>query len=424
MKTKFGLAALDAIQKNYKIILDRLIKGYEKITGKQPEGVDLTMIKREAYRKAEDSAKVVDMEGKTLDPSKPIIGGKQETRSLEELLEEEKRLTKKESKELMDDFGVQMEDPTKPNYVDPESEEGMDVYNKYMRKKYDEEKFGEGIKGIRPFGDNIRDAYREAGRSREDASEMIKALKSPGAKKSYEIMEEALGVRLYGNETFEELMKIKETGVHPRGEPPIKKADGGRINFMLGGPTNIIGAGLGGLEGLTPMEGVGALGAPTGLMAGDVQRPTSGYETKEGREQRDRAIQDIFDELPKDMQDMIRDQQMKDIEGQTAGIGLVSALKGLGVLGDYIINQGRTKIYNKVIDTAKKSYEQKQLKEAAERAAAARVAAMAANNRALGTGGYQSDFAQDSDFMGGGGTAAEMGSFADGGIATMFVERR
>ena len=82
----------------------------------------------------------------------------------------------------------------------------------------------------RPFGDNIRDAYREAGRSREDASEMIKALDSPGAKKSYEIMEEALGVRLYGDETFEELMKIKETGVHPRGEPPIKKADGGRIS--------------------------------------------------------------------------------------------------------------------------------------------------------------------------------------------------
>ena len=42
-------------------------------------------------------------------------------------------------------------------------------------------------------------------------------------------MEEALGVRLYGDETFEELMKIKETGVHPRGEPPIKKADGGKV---------------------------------------------------------------------------------------------------------------------------------------------------------------------------------------------------
>ena len=94
------------------------------------------------------------------------------------------------------------------------------------------------------------------------------------------------------------------------------------------------------------------------------------------------------------------------------------------MLGDYLINQGRTKIYNKVIDIAKQQSEQKQLKEAAERAAAARVAAMAANNRALGTGGYHPDFAQDTDFMSGSGTAAEMGSFADGGIATMFVERR
>jgi hypothetical protein len=49
---------------------------------------------------------------------------------------------------------------------------------------------------------------------------------------------------------------------------------------------------------------------------------------------------------------------------------------------------------------------------------------MAEINRNLNLGGYQSDFAQDTDFMSGKGTAAEMGSFADGGIATMFVERR
>ena len=342
MKTKFGLAALDAIQKNYKIILDRLIKGYENVTGKQPEGIDLTMIKREAYEKAEDSAKVVDMEGKTLDPSKPIMGGKQQ----------------------LDDFNLSKDDP-------------MGDLEKIIKGEGDT-----GLpKGPRPFGDNIRDAYKGAGRSREEASEMIEAMDSPGAKKSYEIMEEALGVRLYGDETFEELMKIKETGVHPRGEPPIKKADGGRINFRLGGPTetgglqNIIGADL-----MTP--GLGSLG---------------------GIEEED---------------------EFADIQGQTAGLCVLSALKGLGVLGDYLINQGRTKIYNKVIDIAKQQSEQKQLKEAAERAAAARVAAMAANNRALGTGGYQSDFAQDTDFMSGSGTAAEMGSFADGGIATMFVERR
>ena len=63
-------------------------------------------------------------------------------------------------------------------------------------------------------------------------------------------------------------------------------------------------------------------------------------------------------------------------------------------------------------------------KEAAEAAAAARVINMAATNKALGIGGYQSDFAQDSGFMGGRGTAAEMGSFARGGLATMFTRKR
>jgi hypothetical protein len=38
------------------------------------------------------------------------------------------------------------------------------------------------------------------------------------------------------------------------------------------------------------------------------------------------------------------------------------------------------------------------------------------DNKARGIGGYQSDFSQDRDFMGGRGTAAEMGSFAEGGI--------
>ena len=70
----------------------------------------------------------------------------------------------------------------------------------------------------------------------------------------------------------------------------------------------------------------------------------------------------------------------------------------------------------------------KKVKEAqlAREAAAAREAAqrqattsMAEQNRQRGRGGYQSDFAQDKGFMGGSGTAAEMGSFAEGGIASL-----
>ena len=50
---------------------------------------------------------------------------------------------------------------------------------------------------------------------------------------------------------------------------------------------------------------------------------------------------------------------------------------------------------------------------------------MANDNRDAGDrGGYQSSFGGDSGFMGGSGTAADMGSFRDGGVASMFTRRR
>jgi len=64
---------------------------------------------------------------------------------------------------------------------------------------------------------------------------------------------------------------------------------------------------------------------------------------------------------------------------------------------------------------AKLQAQEKAQKEMQEKA----TKAMAAQNRAEGRGGYQSDFAQDSGFMEGSGTAAEMGSFKYGGIASL-----
>ena len=58
----------------------------------------------------------------------------------------------------------------------------------------------------------------------------------------------------------------------------------------------------------------------------------------------------------------------------------------------------------------------------AQAAAQAQTRAMAAKNRSEGSGGFQSDFAQDQGFMSGKGTAAEMGSFAKGGLARMLGE--
>ena len=81
-KIQFGLKSADAIQQNFKIIFDRLVRGYKSMMGKNPEGLDLIKIRFEAAEKARDSAKVVDRGGMTLDPSKPIMGGTQEGAAL------------------------------------------------------------------------------------------------------------------------------------------------------------------------------------------------------------------------------------------------------------------------------------------------------------------------------------------------------
>ena len=141
----------------------QLTRGFRKFTGRDPDGLEKIKIKQEASQRIKDLEKVVDMEGKVIDTSKGIMGGKQIQESPE-------------------------------------------------------------------FGAKIRETY-DAAQGPGKGQEMIDALKSPGAKKSYEILEKQLGVKLYGDETFEEVMEIQRTGKHPRGEP---KAEGGRIGYKIG----------------------------------------------------------------------------------------------------------------------------------------------------------------------------------------------
>jgi hypothetical protein len=131
--------------------------------GRNPEALEKIKIQQEAIKRFKDMNKVVDMEGKSIDTSKGIMGGKQIQESPE-------------------------------------------------------------------FGKKIKETYDKA-KGPGEGKKMVDALKSPGAKKSYEIMENQLGVKLYGDETFEEILQIQKTGKHPRGEP---KADGGRIGYKDG----------------------------------------------------------------------------------------------------------------------------------------------------------------------------------------------
>ena len=397
---EFGLKEADAFQKNFKIIFDRLVRGYRSMMGKDPEGLDLLKVKMEAREKAINTTKVVNQKGLTLDPDKPIIGGTQEgieTIKIKEL--DEFNLSKDDPMGDLEkivkgegDTGLPKEGLKPFKYRSPDEFTNRKEYERYLDEVLGpaDDVFGNPVKDQRlenfdkvkaknvtprHFGDNIRDAYREAGRSREDATEMIKALDSPGAKQSYEIMEEALGVRLYGDETFEELMQIKETGVHPRGEPPLKKADGGRIGFSQGGES-IIGSDIGMIGGL--------MGAPT---------------TED-------------------------DDEFSEIAGQTAGLGVLSGLtKVFGPkIGTAIFNRGRKKtldtIADKAIDAAKKAEAERVAKEAARKAEISRIQ-QRLDRDPRGTGPGPSPGGPY-----GGGPGGLHSDYADGGLATMFVEKR
>ena len=191
MAIKFGMTVADMIR--------QLTRGFRSVAGREPDGLEKIKIQQEAVQRFKDMNKVVDMEGKPIDVSKGIMGGRQ-------------------------------------------------------------------IQDSPEFGEKVRRIYDEA-KGPGKGQEMVDALKSPGAKKSYKIMEDQLGVKLYGDETFDEILEIQRTGKHPRGEP---KAEGGRIGYKLGSidkarraflkTMGAAGAGIGALK--TGILGLGEKAAP------------------------------------------------------------------------------------------------------------------------------------------------------------------
>ena len=71
---RFGMALMEMIE--------QLTKGFVKATGRKPDNLEKLKIQQEAVQKFKDMNKVVDMQGRTLDPTKPIMGGTQEGAAL------------------------------------------------------------------------------------------------------------------------------------------------------------------------------------------------------------------------------------------------------------------------------------------------------------------------------------------------------
>ena len=273
---EFGLKEADAFKKNFKIFFDRLVRGYKSVMNREPGGLDLLKIKMEAREKALNTTKVVNQKGLTLDPDKPIIGGTQEgietIKTKLDLTDLDTRLDKiakdKQTRILKQNEEVEKRTgkPFKQGpYLDEELDENMKLFEREVDKAQGLDEFN--LSKDDPMGDfeKIVKGEGETGLPKKEAPEGVK-----------DILEEELGVKLYGDETFDELMIIKNTGKHPR-----DMADGGRVGFLKGGPTDdgIIGkdlpTGLGGILGgptteeddmSTKTAGLGVLTGLKGLL--------------------------------------------------------------------------------------------------------------------------------------------------------------
>jgi hypothetical protein len=71
---KFGMTIAEMIT--------QLTRGFMKATGRKPDGLEKIKIQQEAVSKFKEQQKVVDMEGRTLNPDEVIMGGTQEGNAL------------------------------------------------------------------------------------------------------------------------------------------------------------------------------------------------------------------------------------------------------------------------------------------------------------------------------------------------------
>jgi hypothetical protein len=170
----------------YVEILNFLRREYVKKFGKEAEGLSDTMLKRQAAEQVDEMSKVVPFPEKNITDwtkERPKTGPKADVKTFPK----QKKLT-------------------------PEPKTSIERLEKELEEM---EKLGQ------PYKDTSVSDFMS------DYFDMPKKSKTPATDK----MQKMLGdVKLYGDETFDELQIIKDTGKHPRD----KKANGGRIGYAEG----------------------------------------------------------------------------------------------------------------------------------------------------------------------------------------------
>ena len=109
MAIKFGMTVAEMIA--------QLIRGFRSVTGRDPDGLERIKIQQEAVQRFKDMNKIVDMQGRTLDPSKTIMGGTQEGAALQSGI---MKATGAKPTKAIKDFKKKMDEDRDYSIFDPE----------------------------------------------------------------------------------------------------------------------------------------------------------------------------------------------------------------------------------------------------------------------------------------------------------------
>ena len=109
MAIRFGMSVAEMIR--------QLTNGFRSVKGRNPDGLELIKIQQEAVQRFKDMNKVVDMQGRTLDPSKTIMGGTQEGAALRSGI---MKATGAKPTKAIKDFKKKMDEDRDYSIFDPE----------------------------------------------------------------------------------------------------------------------------------------------------------------------------------------------------------------------------------------------------------------------------------------------------------------
>ena len=230
----------------------QLTRGFRKIMGRNPDGLEKIKIQQEAIQRLKELEKVVDMQGRFLDPSKTIMGGTQEGAALrsgimkatnskpkpvtslddpiKKVYESEKKAGKFENIRLKDGRKIESEEDFR-EYIDELNEDsnfatggragfskgsGLKTLFDFLNKKSPAKAYTDYLKSIK---DRMK-----AGKEAEVAGEVI-PIAATGA--------------LITNQVKKKLKAMNEEQKKEFKKDMEKKANGGRAGFDNGGAPSI-----------------------------------------------------------------------------------------------------------------------------------------------------------------------------------------